>query len=134
MALQWNALEADRVGLPEDARTFRARMGTYQEQVNAIRKKRETAEQYWQDLEKKYLALKDGTQKKIADLNKQVSQLQGEVREVASQPRTGASLSLRLSGRGTIRRRPSLSGLPPCRQGRIPSLPAPFHRVRCLCL
>lgn len=39
MALQWNALEADRVGLPEDARTFRARMGTYQEQVNAIRKK-----------------------------------------------------------------------------------------------
>ena len=88
MALQWNALEADRVGLPEDARTFRARMGTYQEQVNAIRKKRETAEQYWQDLEKKYLALKDGTQKKIADLNKQVSQLQGEVREVASQPRT----------------------------------------------
>lgn len=63
-------------------------MGTYQEQVNAIRKKRETAEQYWQDLEKKYLALKDGTQKKIADLNKQVSQLQGEVREVASQPRT----------------------------------------------
>ena len=52
MALQWNALEADRVGLPEDARTFRARMGTYQEQVNAIRKKRETAEQYWQDLEK----------------------------------------------------------------------------------
>lgn len=39
MALQWNALEADRVGLPEDARIFRARMGTYQEQVNAIRKK-----------------------------------------------------------------------------------------------
>lgn len=88
MALQWNALEADRVGLSEDARVFRARMGTYQEQVNAIRKKRETAEQYWQDLEKKYLALKDGTQKKIAALNKQVSQLQGEVQEVASQPRT----------------------------------------------
>lgn len=88
MALQWNALEADRVGLPQDARVFRARAGAYQEQVNAIRKKRETAEQYWQDLEKKYLALKDGTQKKIADLNKQVNQLQGEVREVASQPRT----------------------------------------------
>lgn len=88
MALQWNALEADRVGLPQDARVFRARAGAYQEQVNAIRKKRETAEQYWQDLEKKYLALKDGTQKKIADLNNQVNQLQGEVREVASQPRT----------------------------------------------
>ena len=88
MALQWNALEADRVGLPEDARVFRARATAYQEQISAIRKKRETAEQYWQDLEKKYLALKDGTQKKIADLNKQVSQLQGEVREVASQPRT----------------------------------------------
>ena len=88
MALQWNALEADRVGLPEDARVFRARAAAYQEQISAIRKKRETAEQYWQDLEKKYLALKDGTQKKIADLNKQVSQLQGEVREVASQPRT----------------------------------------------
>ena len=29
-----------------------------------------------------------GSQKKIADLNRQVSQLQGEVREVASQPRT----------------------------------------------
>ena len=67
---------------------FRARAAAYQEQISAIRKKRETAEQYWQDLEKKYLALKDGTQKKIADLNKQVSQLQGEVREVASQPRT----------------------------------------------
>ena len=77
-----------RVGLPEDARVFRARAAAYQEQISAIRKKRETAEQYWQDLEKKYLALKDGTQKKIADLNKQVSQLQGEVREVASQPRT----------------------------------------------
>lgn len=88
MALQWNALEADRVGLPEEARVFRARAGAYQDQVSAIRKKRETAEQYWQDLEKKYLALKDGTQKKIADLNKQVSQLQGEVRDVASQPRT----------------------------------------------
>ena len=88
MALQWNALEADRGGLPEDARVFRARAAAYQEQISAIRKKRETAEQYWQDLEKKYLALKDGTQKKIADLNKQVSQLQGEVREVASQPRT----------------------------------------------
>lgn len=88
MALQWNALEADRVGLPEDARVFRARAASYQEQINAIRKRRETAEQYWQDLEKKYLALKDGTQKKIADLNRQVSQLQGEVREVASQPRT----------------------------------------------
>lgn len=88
MALQWNALEADRVGLPEDARVFRARAAAYQDQVNAIRKKRETAEQYWKDLEKKYLALKDGTRKKIADLNRQVSQLQGEVREVASQPRT----------------------------------------------
>lgn len=88
MALQWNALEADRVGLPEEARVFRARAGAYQDQVSAIRKKRESAEQYWQDLEKKYLALKDGTQKKIADLNKQVSQLQGEVRDVASQPRT----------------------------------------------
>lgn len=88
MALQWNALEADRVGLPQDARVFRARAGVYQEQISAIRKKRETAEQYWQDLEKKYLALKDGTQKKISDLNKQVNQLQGEVRDVASQPRT----------------------------------------------
>ena len=57
---------------------FRARAAAYQEQISAIRKKRETAEQYWQDLEKKYLALKDGTQKKIADLNKQVSQLQGK--------------------------------------------------------
>ena len=56
MALQWNALEADRVGLPEDARVFRARAAAYQEQISAIRKKRETAEQYWQDLEKKYLA------------------------------------------------------------------------------
>ena len=54
MALQWNALEADRVGLPEDARVFRARAAAYQEQISAIRKKRETAEQYWQDLEKKY--------------------------------------------------------------------------------
>lgn len=88
MALQWNALEANRVGLPEDARVFRARAAAYQDQVNAIRKKRETAEQYWQDLEKKYLALKDGTRQKISDLNRQVSQLQGEVREVASQPRT----------------------------------------------
>lgn len=43
---------------------------------------------YWKDLEKKYLALKDGTQKKITDLNKQVNQLQGEIREVASQPKT----------------------------------------------
>lgn len=88
MALQWNALEADRVGLTEEARVFRTRAGAYQEQISAIRKKRETAEQYWQDMEKKYLALKDGTQKKIAALNKQVSQLQGEVRDVASQPRT----------------------------------------------
>ena len=88
MALQWNALEADRVGLPQDARVFRARAATYQEQVKAIRKKREDAELYWKDMEKKYLALKDGTQKKIADLNKQVSQLQGEVKEVASQPKT----------------------------------------------
>lgn len=88
LSLQWNALEADRVGLSQDARLFRARAATYQEQISAIRKKREAAEQYWQDLEKQYLALKDGTQKKIADLNKQVNQLQGEVRDVASQPRT----------------------------------------------
>lgn len=39
MALQWNALEADRVGLPEDARVFRARAAAYQEQISAIRKK-----------------------------------------------------------------------------------------------
>ena len=39
--------EADRVGLPEDARVFRARAAAYQEQISAIRKKRETAEQYW---------------------------------------------------------------------------------------
>ena len=30
MALQWNALEADRVGLPEDARVFRARAAAYE--------------------------------------------------------------------------------------------------------
>ena len=86
MALQWNALEADRVGLPEDARTFRARMGTYQEQVNAIRKKRATAEQYWQDLEKKYLALKDGTQKKIADLKMCIRDRSWMAREKSSSP------------------------------------------------
>lgn len=88
IALQWNALEADRVGLPQDARMFRDRAGAYQEQISSIRKKKEEAEQYWKDLEKKYLALKEGTQKKIADLGKQVNQLKGEVRDVASQPRT----------------------------------------------
>ena len=40
MALQWNALEADRVGLPEDARVFRARAAAYQDQISAIRKKK----------------------------------------------------------------------------------------------
>lgn len=88
IALQWNALEADRVGLPQDARMFRDRAGAYQDQISSIRKKKEEAEQYWKDLEKKYLALKEGTQKKIADLGKQVNQLKGEVRDVASQPRT----------------------------------------------
>lgn len=88
IALQWNAQEADRVGLPQDAKVFRTRARTYQDQISSIRKKREDAELYWKDLEKKYLALKDGTQKKITDLNKQVNQLQGEIREVASQPKT----------------------------------------------
>lgn len=88
IALQWNALEADRVSLPQDARMFRDRAGAYQDQISSIRKKKEEAEQYWKDLEKKYLALKEGTQKKIADLGKQVNQLKGEVRDVASQPRT----------------------------------------------
>lgn len=88
MALQWNALEANRVGLPEDARMFRDQVADYQPQLSAMRKKREEAEQYWKDLEKKYLVLQDGTQKQIKDLNKEVNRLQGEVKDVASQPRT----------------------------------------------
>lgn len=88
MALQWNALEANRVGLPEDSRMFRDQVADYQPQLSAMRKKREEAEQYWKDLEKKYLVLQDGTQKQIKDLNKEVNRLQGEVKDVASQPRT----------------------------------------------
>lgn len=88
MALLWNVREANRVGLSEDARIFREKAATYQELVNDIRKKRKADEQYWLNLEKEYQTLKTGTQKKIADLNKQVAQLQGEVKEVASQPRT----------------------------------------------
>lgn len=88
ISLQWNAQEADRVGLPNDAGIFRTRAAAYQDQVNSIRKKRDEAEQYWKDLEKQYLALKSGTQKQIADLSRQVNQLQGEVRDVADQPKT----------------------------------------------
>lgn len=88
MALQWNALEANRVGLPEDARMFRDQVVDYQPQLSAMRKKRQEAEQYWKDLEKKYLVLQDGTQKQIKDLNKEVNRLQGEVKDVVSQPRT----------------------------------------------
>lgn len=111
------------MGLPQDAKVFRTRARTYQDQISSIRKKREDAELYWKDLEKKYLALKDGTQKKITDLNKQVNQLQGEIREVASQPKTERVVVTPIVRPWNYPPPPSLSGpiLLPHRPG-----PSPF--------
>ncbi len=88
LALQWNAMEADRVGLPDQARAFRERAETYNDRIKLIRQERKETEDYWLNLEKEYQKLKALAQKKITNLNNKVAQLEGEVDEARREANT----------------------------------------------
>ncbi len=88
LALQWNAMEADRVGLPDQARAFRERAKTYDDRIKLIRQERKETENYWLNLEKEYQNLKALAQKKITNLNNKVTRLEGEVEDARREANT----------------------------------------------
>ncbi len=88
IALQWNAMEADRVGLPDEARAFRERAAVYNGRMKELREERKKTEEYWLGLEQEYQKLRTLAQKKINNLNNKVSELQGEVNEARREANT----------------------------------------------
>ncbi len=88
IALQWNAMEAERVGLTDEARAFRERAATYNGRMAELREERKKTEEYWLGLEAEYQKLKTLAQNKINKLNNKVTELEGEVNEARREANT----------------------------------------------
>ncbi len=87
-ALQWNANEAQRVGLSDQAEDFMNRLKSYSVELERLRRERETSNQYWKNLEERYQHLTTESERRLDSLSNQVEGLRRELDSKSNSSRT----------------------------------------------
>ncbi len=79
LALKWNEQEAERVGLPDQAKTFAKQMNDLQPKMDKIEEERALALRQWQEVSEQLAQLSENSKSQISSLKNQISQLKSDL-------------------------------------------------------